>query len=64
MELEEEDEILVDPREAVAAFYENAKSEQGRLRLLPTTRLKTELPYNAIWDKLIDPYYGPDPDEQ
>ena len=64
MELDEDDDILIDPREAVVAFNENAKSEQGRLRLLPTTRLKTELPYNAIWDQLIDPYYGPDPDEQ
>ena len=64
MELDEDDEILVDPREAVGAYYENAKSEQGRLRLLPTTRLETELPYNAIWDSLIDPYYGPDPDAQ
>jgi len=55
---------LVDPKEAVAAYYENAKSEQGRLRLLPATRLDHELPYNAIWDSLIDPYYGPDPDAQ
>ena len=64
MELEEDDEVLIDPRKAVIAYYENAKSEQGRLRLLPTTRLKFELPYKGIWDNLIDPYYGPDPDEQ
>jgi len=62
MELDKFD-VLIDPKEAVTAYYENAKSEQGRLHLLPATRLDHELPYNAIWDSLIDPYYGPDPDK-
>jgi len=63
MELDDYDE-LIDLKTAVSAYYENAKSEQGRLRLLPATRLDHELPYNAIWDSLIDPYYGPDPDAE
>lgn len=58
MELQDSASIL-DPRQAVTEYIENARKGRGRLKSLPTTRLKFELPYGPIWDKIIDPYRGP-----
>jgi phosphatidylserine/phosphatidylglycerophosphate/cardiolipin synthase-like enzyme len=59
MELEDTTSIM-DPRQAVTAYIENAEKGAGRLKSLPMTRMKVELPYGPIWDKLIDPYRGPE----
>jgi len=59
MELEDTTSIM-DPRQAVTAYIENAEKGPGRLKSLPMTRMKVELPYGPIWDKLIDPYRGPE----
>lgn len=55
-------ESILEPRIAVGEFYETARREGGHLRLMPTTRFKMELPYGPIWDRIIDPYRGPERD--
>ena len=52
-------ESIVDPREAVGLFHEEAASANGRLVLYPTKRFKREIPYRWIMNRLIDPYAGP-----
>jgi phosphatidylserine/phosphatidylglycerophosphate/cardiolipin synthase-like enzyme len=53
---------IINPRLAVDEFYKTAKNEVGHLRLMPATRLRLELPYGPIWDRVIDPYRGPERD--
>jgi phosphatidylserine/phosphatidylglycerophosphate/cardiolipin synthase-like enzyme len=59
MELDTPDSIL-DPREAVGLFHEEAASGNGRLLNYPTKRFKREIPYRWIMNRLIDPYAGPE----
>ena len=62
MGLEQFDSIL-DPGPAVDAYRQVAEAEQGHLRLLPTKRLDLKISYGRVWDEVIDPYRGPDPDK-
>jgi phosphatidylserine/phosphatidylglycerophosphate/cardiolipin synthase-like enzyme len=56
-------EPILDPVEAVDAYRQNAESKVGHLRLLPVERLDLYIPYGRVWDSVIDPYRGPDPDK-
>ena len=42
---------------------ETAEEETGHLQLLPMKRLDLSIPYGPVWDEVIDPYRGPDPDK-
>jgi len=54
---------ILDPAEGVEAFYQSANLGLGHLQLLPVERLNTQINYGKIWDDVIDPYRGPDPDK-
>ena len=64
-ELQDADVLLLQEidLEGMGAFYQNAKSGLGHLQLLPVERLNTQMNYGRIWDDVIDPYRGPDPDK-
>ena len=53
-------ESLLNPSDAVGAWLENASGEKGRLRLLPSERFKPEFPYRILFNRIVDPYSGPD----
>ena len=56
-------ERILDPDKAVDAYRQTAEEEKGHLRLLPTKRLDLRISYGRVWDDVIDPYRGPDPDK-
>jgi hypothetical protein len=60
----EEFESILDPGPAVNAYRQTAEADQGHLRLLPTKRLDLKISYGRVWDEVIDPYRGPDPDNK
>ncbi len=53
-------ERLINPRDAVSEYRENAASEKGRLRILPSKRFKPEFPYRFLFNRIVDPYSGPE----
>ncbi len=55
---------ITDPDKAVDAYRDTAEAEQGHLQLLPMKRLDLSIPYGPVWDQVIDPYRGPDPDKE
>lgn len=59
LELDTPDSLL-DPRMGVEQWHDNAASESGRLRLLSSKRPRVEFPYRFLFNKIIDPYSGPD----
>ena len=61
MELDDTHSIM-DPEKGGRKILPQRRKGQGRLRLLPTTRIRPELPNRYLWDKFIDPYRGPNRD--
>lgn len=59
MELDTPDS-LINPRDAVGDFRDTAASGKGRLRLLPAKRFKPEFPYRFMFNRIVDPYSGPE----
>jgi phosphatidylserine/phosphatidylglycerophosphate/cardiolipin synthase-like enzyme len=59
LELDSPDSLL-DPRAAVEQWHDNALSQAGRLRLLPSTKPSFKIPYRFLFNVIIDPYSGPD----
>jgi len=53
-------ESLLNPGDAVGMWLENASDEKGRLRLLPSERFRPEFPYRILFNRIVDPYSGPD----
>lgn len=59
LELDSPDRLL-NPRDAVGEYRENAAAGKGRLRLLPAKRFKPEFPYRFLFNQIVDPYSGPE----
>ena len=51
---------LLDPRLAVEQYHDNAAVGNGRLRLLPSKRPAVEFPYRFFFNRIVDPYSGPE----
>ena len=46
-------------KEGSRRIFPKCQASPGSAALLPTTRVKRELPNKYLWNKFIDPYYGP-----
>ena len=53
-------ESLMDSRLGVEQWYDNATAGKGRLRLFQSKRPRIEFPYRFLFNKLVDPYNGPE----
>ena len=59
LELDSSDSLL-DSRLGVEQWHDNAARGLGRLHLFRSKRPKVEFPYRFLFNKLVDPYNGPD----
>ena len=59
LELDSPDSLL-DSRVGVEQWFDNAATGKGRLHSFRSKRPKVEVPYGFLFNKVVDPYNGPD----
>ena len=59
LELDKPDSVL-DPSLGVEMWHTNAATESGRLLLQSSKRPRIEFPYRFLFNRIIDPYSGPE----